>query len=123
MSRNQRIGLLVGAVVIAVVALIVAQPGSNSSKHTGTVAATVHVHGGKAVGGVQVVKAGKSQTLKLTIVSDDYKGEVHFHGYDLKRDVAPGKPATFDFKLVDDGGFVVELEATGTQIADVEVSP
>jgi hypothetical protein len=123
MTRNQRIGLLVGVIVVAVVALIVAHPGSNSSKHKGTVAATVHVHGGKAVGGVQVVKAGKNQTLKLTVVSDDYKGEVHFHGYDVKRDVAPGKPATFDFKLTDDGGFVVELEATGTQIASVQVAP
>jgi hypothetical protein len=122
MTRNQRIGLLLGVVVVAIVALIVANPGS-SSKHSGTVAATVHIHGGKPVGGIQTVKAGKSQTLKLTVVSDDYKGEVHFHGYDLKREVAPGKPAVFDFKLANDGGFVVELEATGTQIADVQVKP
>jgi hypothetical protein len=122
MTRNQRLGLVGGVIVIAVIAFIALRP-SGGTKHSGTVAATVHVHGGKAVGGVQVVKAGKNQTLKLTVTSDGYKGEVHFHGYDLKRDVAPGKPAVYDFKLTDDGEFVVELEATGTQIASVQVAP
>jgi hypothetical protein len=121
LTRNQRIGLLLGAVVIAAVAFIVLRP-SSSTKHSGTVAATVHVKGGKPVGGVQIVKAGKDQTLKLTVDSADYKGEVHFHGYNVKRDVAPGSPAVFDFKLTDDGAFVVELEATGTQIASVQVA-
>jgi hypothetical protein len=122
LTRNQRIALVVGVVVVAVIAFIVLRP-SGGTKHSGTVSATIQVRGGKAVGGVQVVKAGKDQTLHLTIKSADYKGEVHFHGYDLKRDVAPGKPASFDFKLTDDGEFVVELEATGTQIASVQVSP
>jgi hypothetical protein len=122
LTRNQRIGLLVGVVVIAVIAFVVLRP-SHGSKHSGTVAATIQVRGGKAAGGVQVVKAGKDQTLRLTVKSADYAGEVHFHGYDLKRDVAPGKPAVFDFKLTDDGEFVVELEKTGTQIASVQVAP
>jgi hypothetical protein len=123
LTRNQRIGLLVGVIVAAVVVFIIVKPGGGGTKHSGSVAATVHVRGGKPVGGVQVVKAGKDQTLKLTVDSADYKGEVHFHGYDLKRDVAPGKPAVYDFKLTDDGEFVVELEATGTQIASVQVAP
>jgi hypothetical protein len=122
MTRNQRIGLVVGVIAIAVVAFIVARP-KGRTKHSGTVAAAIQVHGGKAVGGVKVVKAGKGQTLKLTVASDGYSGEVHFHGYDLKREVAPGKPAVYDFKLTQDGVFVVELEATGTQIASVQVSP
>lgn len=123
MTRNQRIALLVGAVVVAVVVFVIVQPGGGGTKHSGTVAATVHVRGGKPVGGVQVVKAGKNQTLKLTVDSADYKGEVHFHGYDFKREVAPGRPASYDFKLTQDGEFVVELEATGTQVASVQVAP
>jgi hypothetical protein len=57
-------------------------------------------------------------------VRSDTPGEIHFHGYDVHRDVPEGG-GTVRFKLPAkfDGRFEVEVEDTGVQIAEVEVQP
>lgn len=122
MQRSQRLALLAVAVVIIVVVFIIASPGSKKEKHSGTVNASIEVTHGRSANGVVPISLNRGQTLHLVVSSSDTSGEIHFHGYDVHRDVAPGKPAVFDVKATITGGFIVEVEKTGTQIAQVTVN-
>jgi hypothetical protein len=54
-------------------------------------------------------------------VEADHAEEVHVHGYDLKADVAPGKPAVIDFTADVPGVFEVELEESGRRLFELQV--
>ena len=56
-------------------------------------------------------------------VRSNVADHVHVHGYDLMRDVAPGKPAELTFRATIPGRFEVELEERGLQIAELTVRP
>jgi hypothetical protein len=84
--------------------------------------ATVRVVGGKPQGGVQRITRSKGEQVRLRIVSDT-ADEVHVHGYDLKKDVAAGGRVAFAFKATIDGRFEVELEGSGTQLAELDIEP
>jgi hypothetical protein len=77
---------------------------------------------GGVVGGLphESVKQGKRVVLN---VKADVTDEVHLHGYDIMRDVAPGKPAQIAFKATIPGRFEAELESRSLQILDLEVRP
>jgi heme/copper-type cytochrome/quinol oxidase subunit 2 len=57
------------------------------------------------------------------VVTSDVADHVHLHGYDIMRDVAPGKTARIRFRANVPGRFEVELEDRGVQIADLTVKP
>jgi heme/copper-type cytochrome/quinol oxidase subunit 2 len=143
MSRNGRIALIGAALVVAVVAFVVLRSGgsdsgssdsgstdsgSRDSGRTGsrTPAASqwrIAVRQGKPVGGVRKITVTKGDTLRLTVSSPDTSQEIHVHGYDLSRDMAPGRPASFRFKTAIEGAFEIELEETSTKIANLLVQP
>lgn len=81
---------------------------------------TVHVEGGKPVGGVVHAKIKKGRRV-LLIVRSNVADEVHVHGYDLMQDVAAGGTARIRFKASIPGIFEVELESRGLQIAELTV--
>ena len=54
-------------------------------------------------------------------VEADHAEEVHVHGYDLKADVAPGKPAVIDFTADVPGVFEVELEESSLKLLELQV--
>ena len=64
----------------------------------------------------------KPQRVEL-VVHSDVADEVHVHGYDLMRDVAPGSPARIGFAATIPGRFEIELEGRGVQIAELTVNP
>jgi FtsP/CotA-like multicopper oxidase with cupredoxin domain len=134
MSRNQRIVLVVGALVVAVVAFIVAQPGddddstppSNASQTqtpaddgTDTTTETqpeapaeppvtrISVKGGVISGDVKSIEVAKGDTVRI-VVSSDVEDEIHLHGYDIEKEAGPGKPARFEFKADVEGAFELE---------------
>jgi hypothetical protein len=76
----------------------------------------------KPKGGVQKLKFTKGDTITFTVKSDT-TDEIHFHGYDVHKDVTAGSSVTFSLKATIEGIFVVELEDHGVQIASVEVDP
>ena len=76
----------------------------------------------RAVGGVRRVTVRKGRRVVL-LVRSDVSDEVHLHGYDVSRDVAPGSPARLRFRATLPGRFEVELEEHGRQIAEVQVRP
>ena len=82
----------------------------------------VRVRGGAPVGGVERIRAGRGETVRIA-VSADAPDEVHLHGYDIERPVGPGKTARLRFRADLEGIFELELHGSGTQIAEVEVRP
>jgi hypothetical protein len=82
----------------------------------------IEVKGGEPVGGVEDVQAKKGDTVRLAVRAD-VPDHVHLHGYDVMRDIAPGKPAKLNFKANIEGVFEVELEDSGVTIAEITVNP
>jgi hypothetical protein len=137
MSTAGRIALLVSVAVVAVVAFIILKPSDSSDKQSsvpstvGTTAkappspppiANVRVKDGKPVGGIQDLEFAKGDTVQFAVTSD-VADEVHVHGYDLMKDIAPGETVNFSFPASITGIFEVELEDAGEQIAQLRVDP
>lgn len=83
---------------------------------------TIVVRDGKPVGGVQRLEFDKGGTIRFAVRSD-VVDEIHFHGYDIAKDVIAGGTVRFAVPATIDGRFVVELEQRGTEIAEVDVQP
>jgi hypothetical protein len=135
MSRNQRIGLIVAAVLVAVIAFVIASPGADDESDraaqttattetsggsgTGTETATepppppkpevtqIRIRGGEVVGGPAEIKAKNGDTVVI-VVSADAPDDIHLHGYDIEKKAAPGQPARFRFKANLEGEFEIE---------------
>ena len=82
----------------------------------------ITIKDGQPAGGVQDIDVSKGDTVRLT-VSSDAPGEIHVHGYDIEKSVAPGSPARFRFTADIEGRFEVESHETNTQIAEITVNP
>jgi hypothetical protein len=78
------------------------------------------VTGGKVGTAERRVGVERGERVRIKVESDQ-ADEVHVHGYDLKRPVGPGKPATIEFAADLPGIYEVELEATKRKLFDLEV--
>ena len=121
MSRNQRLILLGATVVVLVVAFVLARSGGGGSDDKAARDVVV-VRNAKPVGGVQKLTYKKGGTIDFTVRSDT-ADEIHFHGYDVAKDVDAGGSVRFRVPAKIDGRFEVELENRKEQIAEVEVTP
>jgi hypothetical protein len=120
MSRNQRLGIVLVAVVVAVAAFLIANSGGSSGGHFSG-KAHIYVVNGQPKGGVARLRYRKGQTIDLTISSD--VSDEHIHGYDLHKDVSKGGSVHFTFPASIEGTFVIELESRKEQIASLMVVP
>jgi hypothetical protein len=66
------------------------------------------------------VRVDLGQKVRVQVEADRAE-EVHVHGYDLKGDVAPGKPAVIDFTANVPGVFEVELEEASLKLFELQV--
>jgi len=129
MSRNQRIGLVVIAIVVAVGGFLIARPDDEEdSGRTGSRAAQtetgegrqptpgpapeprverIAIRGGVPQGGVRSITVKKGDAVRI-VVTSDAPDEVHLHGYDVTRRPAPGKAARFAFRARIEGVFEIE---------------
>jgi hypothetical protein len=82
----------------------------------------ITVEGGKPVGGIRSVTVAKGRRVVL-VVTSDIPEEVHLHGYNVARDVAPGKPARIAFRATIVGTVEVELEHSGVPLARITTKP
>jgi FtsP/CotA-like multicopper oxidase with cupredoxin domain len=73
-------------------------------------------------GKVTKIRVQKGDTVRFRVRSPAAE-EVHVHGYDLKKQLSPGKTATMSFKATIEGIFEIELEHSATQIASLRVDP
>jgi hypothetical protein len=123
MSRKQRVVLLGLAAVVLVAGIIVAVAGNDSANKTASgQPQTIVVKNAQPVGGVRDLTWKKGQTIDLTIKSDT-ADEVHFHGYDVHKDVAKGGSVRFEVPATIEGKFIVELEQHKQTLANVVVEP
>ena len=133
MSGAQRLTFLAIAVAIAIVAAIVlgSSGGDDEEPSTTRVEATATpqptatqnpeaplVTSGK----VTKLRFEQGDTVRFRVRSD-VADEVHVHGYDLMKDVEPGKEITFSFPAEIAGIFEIELENAGQRIAQLRVDP
>src|SRR6478752_10244574 len=134
MKTGTRWAVLGLVVVVAVVAFVIAQSGggsSSSSKSTSAPATGTGVNGTttaaaapkvivvrnvKPVGGVQDITVKKGGQVQFTVQSDSAQA-IHVHGYDFHKNVPKNGSVSFSFPAKIDGGFVIELEGPGQQIA------
>ena len=82
----------------------------------------ISVRGGLPVGGVRRVTVSRGRRVTL-IVNADVTDHVHLHGYDVMRDVAPGRPAVISFRATILGTVEAELEDRRVQIARITTQP
>jgi hypothetical protein len=146
-QRARTILLVGGAAIVAVVLFIVLRPdedGDNSTSPTTTAPSrttaptttaptttaqgpkTVNVRivyqGGRVIGGIRQVRLERGDRLIL-VVASSVPDHVHVHGYDIMRDVAPGRPARITLRVPAAGRFEVELEDRKVPIAELDVRP
>ena len=76
------------------------------------------VRGGKPVGGVKDVTVPKNARAVIVITSD-VADELHLHGYNLKRDLTPGKTARLPFRATIEGTVEAELEERGLPLVRI----
>ena len=148
MSRAQRLGFLAVAALIAVLAVVLLSGSGKEPQRaaTGDQATATPSAAADAEPGVPVpvtpeptatpkpapplVTPGKFAQLRFTEgetirfrVRADTTDHVHVHGYDLVKDVEPGRTVTFSFPASITGIFEVELEDAGEEIARLRVDP
>jgi hypothetical protein len=117
--------LTLGAVAIAVVVVlfvVLSGGDGDDNNDTGGTVATIKVVNGKPEGGVQDLTFTEGDDIRFTVESD-VSDEVHFHGYDIGKDVEAGGSVSFDVPATITGKFEVELEERVTQLAEITVNP
>lgn len=134
MSKGGRLGLIAVAIVVAVAAFLIVKPGDDDDDG-GTPAAqtteqpptatapsapppppdaekqprvVIELRGHAVVGGEPVeIEAEKGDRVRFVVDSDE-PDDIHVHGYDIEKSVAPGKPAKFSFTADIEGIFEIE---------------
>ena len=83
---------------------------------------TVVVEAGRPKGGIQRPTVDKGDKVVLVVRTDSGEA-VHLHGYNIEKDVVPGKAVRMPFTANIAGRFEVELHPTDALIAVIEVKP
>lgn len=82
----------------------------------------ITIENGEPRGGLAELDFDQGDRIRFTVVSD-LDDEVHVHGYDVSREVRPGRTAKFSFPAEITGVFEVELEHSAVPIAELRVNP
>jgi hypothetical protein len=149
MGRNERIGLLVAAVLVLAIGFVFISGGGDEGDGeqqaatrttAGQPAASepdgetqpaapppprverIRIRGGQPVGEARTLKFDSGETVRLRFRSDQ-ASEVHIHGYDKYVNVPAGGTGTARFKANAEGVFEIEEHGTGALLAKLEVSP
>jgi hypothetical protein len=117
-QRNRLLGLA-GVILIAAFVGIALAPASKVRSAGPT---TIVIRDGVPLGGTRLLTYRKGALINLT-VSSDVADEVHFHGYDIHRNVSPGHPVHFRIRATIEGSYPVELEQHAQTLAQVTTEP
>ena len=135
MERGQRIALIGAAFVVAAVLFILFQPDDSDDdtepapstteqtlqgEPTATVPAPepkpeferIRIVDGSVQGGERRITVSKNEVARIAI-SSDTPDEIHLHGYDVTKEVAPGSPARFRVQADIEGVFEIEAHDLG----------
>jgi hypothetical protein len=120
-SSTQRKWLLglAGVILIAAFVGIALAPATKIRSSPPT---TIVVREGVPLGGTHLLTFKQGTLINLTVRSD-VADEVHFHGYDIHKDISPGHPVHFLIRATIQGSYPVELEQHQETLAQVTVEP
>jgi hypothetical protein len=90
--------------------------------HIRRVVIRIAVRNGRVAGGPRVFRVAQNRRVTI-VVTANVSDHVHLHGYDLMRDVAPGRPARIAFRARIPGRFEIELEDRKLPLGQLEVRP
>jgi len=82
----------------------------------------VNVVKGVPQGGIQRPSVKKGDKVVLVVRTDSGEA-VHLHGYNIEKEVVPGKAVRLPFTANIAGRFEVELHPTDALLAVIEVQP
>lgn len=82
----------------------------------------IRVVGGQPQDGIQRPTIDQGEKVVLVVRSDSGEA-VHLHGYNLEKDIVPGRPVRLPFTANIAGRFELELHPTDTLLAVIEVKP
>jgi ABC-type glycerol-3-phosphate transport system substrate-binding protein len=85
-------------------------------------AITIRVVGGQPQGGIQRPTIHQGDKVVLVVRTDSGEA-VHLHGYNIEKEIVPGKPLRLPFTASIAGRFELELHPTDTLLAVLEVKP
>jgi pyruvate/2-oxoglutarate dehydrogenase complex dihydrolipoamide acyltransferase (E2) component len=147
MSRTQRLTFLAVAVVIAIVAVVLLTSSGGDDEQAANTGATATATATPTAGAdatpaetpaptatprpqppllqpgkVTDLRFKQGQTVRFRVTAD-VTDHVHVHGYDLMKDIEPGKTIAFSFPATITGIFEIELEDAGEQIGQLRVDP
>ncbi|MDX6556237.1 MAG: hypothetical protein QOD86_2432 [Miltoncostaeaceae bacterium] len=134
MTRSARTALRTAALVaISALALILAGCGDDgddpaaggSTATTATAPAAVptsRIVGGQPEGGPVRIAGHVGDTLRFAVVSDT-ADELHVHGYDVLKELAPGRRVEVAIPADLEGIFEAELHGSGELVARLVVEP
>ena len=113
------------ATVTTVAATSTTEPSSTSGAPTTTAGFAGTVIEAKVAGSTvetasRRVRIDLGEKVRIRVEADRNE-EVHLHGYDLSREVAPGRPAVLDFTADAPGVFEVELEQARLKLFELQV--
>jgi nitrous oxide reductase len=113
------------ATVTTVAATSTTEPSSTSGAPTTTAGFAGTVIEAKVTGSTvetasRRVRIDLGEKVRIRVEADRNE-EVHLHGYDLSREVAPGRPAVLDFTADAPGVFEVELEQARLKVFELQV--
>ena len=150
MTRNQRFGFLALAALILVGAVLVLQTGGDDDAEpvaetaataTPEPTATPAAEGAEpeaapeptpeptpdpgpllTAGKIREITVNKGERVRFRARAAEAE-EVHVHGYDISKSLAAGRTEQISFKADIEGIFEIELEHSGTPIAELRVEP
>jgi ABC-type glycerol-3-phosphate transport system substrate-binding protein len=83
---------------------------------------TIRVVDGQPQGGIQRPTIDQGDKVVLVVRTDSGEA-VHLHGYNIEKEIVPGKPLRLPFTANIAGRFELELHPTDTLLAVLEVKP
>ncbi len=83
---------------------------------------TIVVNDGAPVGGPQTLEFDAGEEVRFRVRSNT-ADELHIHGYDVTKDLRPGRTAMVSFPADIEGIFEAELHGSGELIAELQINP
>ena len=112
--------------ILLVVLFLLLRPQGSSAPQSSEAGETQEEPVALAINGNNMYPAEVSVTegnhVNLQITSD-HPIELHLHGYDLEKEVAPGEPAELAFDATITGRFAIEDHNTETELGVLLVQP
>ena len=112
--------------ILLVVLFLLLRPQESSAPQSSEAGETQEEPVALAINGNNMYPAEVSVTegdhVNLQITSD-HPIELHLHGYDLEKEVAPGEPAELAFDATITGRFAIEDHNTETELGVLLVQP